>query len=549
MPTESTLKQYKLRITRLEKDEVNAINNPESLFKWFQKEELSPSSQKVYLSALKNANQDSFPKVLQDKLNELYQNQNKKDMEQTLTDKQQANFVEWKELVAVQKKLSDKENKTDSEWKQYLVASLYTLNAPVRADYGEMEVHKKYNSERTGNEIIWGIKKPVFVFRVYKTAKTYGEVKIDISKPLQDVIESWFDHLGGIPKYLIGDTPSNTNTFAIYVAETFKRHTGKTVGVSLIRHSYITDVYPSLKTLKQKEAVANNMLHSRDLQEKYNLPKETKDDEIPPPLESADAPIRQENKERVVKKEEGEGEEECPICKKKFKNVALHVSKAHTKDMWKIVIPKKLTDEKNEIALYNFGTLIDIQSSGLSGSDDKGQYLGYTFEIRSANTIKNISGLFIYVYVDDDEQTVLQKIHPSVTYYKEEDDGVAELKSVDKANVTIEYVDSLKQELKKEIKKEEKKEEEKKQGKKLKPKEIESAIKFMIDSGIRRYIGQYYEFKKGFNKTKLAQEIIEKMKPYFDDNEPDVGNKTQQNEVKEVVESWIKKNGDKLLPK
>jgi hypothetical protein len=276
MPSESTIKQYTARLSQLEKSGINAIADPNSLFKWFESQALGASAQKVYLSALKNANQDNFPKVLQDKLNELYQQQNKKDMEQTLSDKQQANFVEWKELVAVQKKLADKENKTDNEWKQYLVASLYTLNAPVRADYGEMEVHKKYNSERTGNEIIWGIKKPVFVFRVYKTAKTYGEVKIDISKPLQDVIKSWFDHLGGVPKYLIGDTPSNTNTFAIYVAETFKRYTGKTVGVSLIRHSYITDVFPHLKTLKQKQDLATSMLHSRDLQEKYRVIEEEK---------------------------------------------------------------------------------------------------------------------------------------------------------------------------------------------------------------------------------------------------------------------------------
>ena len=274
MPSENTIKQYAARLSQLKKSGIDAMTDPNSLFKWFESQELGASAQKVYLSALKFGNLEEFPKVLQDKLSELYQQQNKKDMDQTLSDKQQANYVEWNQLVAVQKKLADKENKTDSEWKQYLVASLYTLNAPVRADYGEMEVHKKYNSERTGNEIIWGIKKPVFVFRVYKTAKTYGEVKINIEKPLQDVIRDWFNHLGGVPKYLIGDAPSNTNAFAIYVAETFKRYTGKTVGVSLIRHSYITDVFPTLKTLKQKQDLATSMLHSRDLQEKYRVIEE-----------------------------------------------------------------------------------------------------------------------------------------------------------------------------------------------------------------------------------------------------------------------------------
>lgn len=274
MPSESTLKQYAARLAQLEKANIDAIKNPDSLFKWFESQELGSSAQKVYLSALKNANPDNFPKVLQDKINELYKKQNEKDMTQTLSEKQQNNFVKFDELLKVQKLLADKEDKTDSEWKQYLVASLYTLNAPVRADYGEMEVHNRYDANRSGNELVGNMKNAMFVFRVYKTAKTYGEVKIKVSKPLQEVIKQWFAHLGKIPKYLLGDEPSNTNTFAIYVAETFKRYTGKTVGVSLLRHSYITEAFPHLKTLKQKQELATNMLHSRELQEKYNVPKE-----------------------------------------------------------------------------------------------------------------------------------------------------------------------------------------------------------------------------------------------------------------------------------
>jgi hypothetical protein len=269
MPSDSTMKQYTIRINRLKKADIDAVADPSSLIKWFDEEKLGASSQKVYLSAIKNSDPEKFPKILQDKLNELYAKQNEKDKEQVLTEKQQLNFVKWNELLDVQKKLAEKENKTDNQWKQYLVASLYTLNPPVRADYGEMEVHRKADKKRTGNELIWGGKKPVFVFRNYKTAKTYGEVKLPVSKPLQEVITKWFEHLGRVPMYLIGDTPSNPNTFGIYVSETFKRYTGKELGISLIRHSYITHIYPTLKTIKQKEALANSMLHSRDLQEKY----------------------------------------------------------------------------------------------------------------------------------------------------------------------------------------------------------------------------------------------------------------------------------------
>lgn len=266
MPSESTLKQYAMRMAILARGGVDP-HDAEALFAWFDRNGHGASSQKLYLSAIKNSNPETFPKVLQDKLNKLYADQTKKEMTQTLSEKQQTNFVKWPELLAVQDRLASAE-KTPMMWRQYLVVSLYTLTPPVRADYGEMEVHTRRDKKRTGNELIWN-SKPTFVFRKYKTAKTYGEVELPVPAPLVAVIREWFAHLGGVPKYLLGETASSSNAFAIYVAQTFKRLTGKEVGVSLIRHSFITHSFPSLKTIKQKQEIATKMLHSRDLQEKY----------------------------------------------------------------------------------------------------------------------------------------------------------------------------------------------------------------------------------------------------------------------------------------
>ncbi len=275
MVAESTLKIYGIAIKKLAAAKVD-LAKPDEVLNWFESQKFSNSTQKVYLSAIKNEVKDKFSKELQDSLNELYKKQNERDMEQKLTQKQEQNFVKWEDIMAVQKKLEAMENKSESKWKQYLITSLYTLNAPVRADYGEMEVFTKYNKKRTGNELIWK-RKPEFVFRVYKTAKTYGEVRIPVSKPLQKVIGDWFNYLGGVPKYLLGATPSSSNTLAVYVLDTMRKHTGKEVGISLIRHSYITHMYPKLKTLKQKQDLSARMLHSRDLQEKYVSIKDVKD--------------------------------------------------------------------------------------------------------------------------------------------------------------------------------------------------------------------------------------------------------------------------------
>lgn len=267
MPSASTLAQYKMRLDILARDKVNPYD-AKALFGWFDRRGHGASSQKLYLSAIKNSNPETFPKVLQDKLNELYSAQTKKEMTQTLSEKQQTNFVKWPELMAVQKRLAEMETRTPAQWKEYLIVSLYTLTPPVRADYGEMEVHTRRDKTRTGNELIWN-SKPVFVFRQYKTAKTYGVVELPIPKPLQSVIQDWFNHLGHVPTFLLGEQGTSSNTFAVSVANIFERLTGKKIGVSLLRHSFITHTFPSLKTLKQKQAIATKMLHSRDLQEKY----------------------------------------------------------------------------------------------------------------------------------------------------------------------------------------------------------------------------------------------------------------------------------------
>jgi hypothetical protein len=266
MPSQSTLKQYAMRMNILARDGVDP-HNATKLFAWFDHKGQGPSSQKLYLSAIKNFDPETFPKVLQDRLNTLYAEQTKKEMTQTLSEKQTTNFVKWPELLDVQTKLAEMQ-KTDAQWKQYLVVSLYTLTPPVRADYGEVEVHTRRDKSRSGNELIWN-SKPTFVFRKYKTAKTYGVVELPVPKPLQEVIRQWFEHLGGVPQYLLGETSSSSNTFAAYVAQTFRKYTGKEVGVSLIRHSFITYRFPSLKTIAQKQELATKMLHSRDLQEKY----------------------------------------------------------------------------------------------------------------------------------------------------------------------------------------------------------------------------------------------------------------------------------------
>ena len=273
---ETTKKKYDQAIKRIRDAGLNMGNDEDDdvrdVIAWI-KSKGGDSAQKVYLSAIKYElgkldKPNYFPRQYQKEIDRLYGKQNEKDEEQELTEKQTSNFVPYDELLAVQHRLAAKEDKTDRDWKNLLVASLYTLNPPVRADYGSVQVFKKRRQGRTGNELVWGQKDgSYFVMRDYKTKGTYGNVEIRVSPELAAVIDAWFTHLGKIPKFLLGRAITS-NALLGEIQDAF-RSTKKDIGVNLLRHAYITDFFKQPRSIKEKDTLADMMLHSRDRQEKY----------------------------------------------------------------------------------------------------------------------------------------------------------------------------------------------------------------------------------------------------------------------------------------
>jgi hypothetical protein len=266
--SEQTKKKYELAIARLEKAKLDLLK-PKPVLAWIR-EQGGESAQKVYLSAIKwKVGAKDYPIEYQDAMKVFFTNQVAHEKKQVLSERQVSNFVEYPDLLKVQRNLA-KKDKSDKDWERYLIASLYTLNAPLRADYGDVKVYGREDKRRsTGNELIWRKKKPVFIMREYKTSKAHGAVKIAVSKELAKVIGEWFNHLGATPTYLLGADSITPNALLVKIADAFAE-TGKQVGIDILRHSYIVYYYPSLKSIEQKEELAGRMLHTKERQELYN---------------------------------------------------------------------------------------------------------------------------------------------------------------------------------------------------------------------------------------------------------------------------------------
>jgi hypothetical protein len=271
--SEGSKKKYDQAIKRIKDAKLDLETQTKEVIAWI-KTKGGNSAQLTYYAAIKYElgkldKPFAMPKPYQDEIDRLAAIQNGKQNDQELSEKQTQNFVPYDELLAIQQRLGAKEDKSDADWKDYLVASLYTLQPPVRADYGSVEIVGKRASGREGNQLVWGQKQGAyFIWKVYKTSSTYGIVETRVSPALHAVITQWFEHLGKRPKWLLGR--SITPDALLGEIQHAFRSTRKAIGINLLRHAYIKHHFPGLTSIKQKEELAKMMLHSKDKQEQYN---------------------------------------------------------------------------------------------------------------------------------------------------------------------------------------------------------------------------------------------------------------------------------------
>ena len=266
MPSEASIKQYESRIALLNKAGFTDFTaQVDDVIDYLSK--LSTfSNRKLYTSAiLYSYNKTTPPNAYKEFIKIQFEAQTKKDDEQKLSPKQDEKYLSWNELLDVQKKLANMENKNKTQWREYLVVSLYTLIEPIRADYGNMKVVRKVE---TGNQLVLGDARPYFILTNYKTAKTYGDVRIEIPDDLAEVINNWFEFLGQEPEYLLDQVYSG-KTLSNYIRRVFEKYTGKPVGINLLRHAKITHELSTPKSILEKRKLASSMLHSKERSEKY----------------------------------------------------------------------------------------------------------------------------------------------------------------------------------------------------------------------------------------------------------------------------------------
>jgi GrpB-like predicted nucleotidyltransferase (UPF0157 family) len=195
------------------------------------------------------------------------------------TEKQEKNWMDWDEVKEVWDDLKHRVDamtpeeiegsiKSRKVYQAYILLSLYVKSAPRRnQDYYEMRLDADNNMMKNFN--YYRPNKKQFVFNVYKTSKTYNTDTMDVNETLQNILVKYIkDFKLEDEDYLLFPEDTERKSSSVITKELNKIF-GKSVGSSMLRHSYITsELAPKIKELKE---VAKDMGHSTDMQADYVL--------------------------------------------------------------------------------------------------------------------------------------------------------------------------------------------------------------------------------------------------------------------------------------
>lgn len=188
-----------------------------------------------------------------------------------ITSKIMAKYVCWKDILAAARRAcsNPQAHETLADSLECVLLSLVTNVPPKRSDYGEMALVADKMGACQGNCIVLR-QRPRMIIADYKTSKSYGKLVENLPKQFVDVLTK---SLAAWPRaylFVIQKTmgPLSPDGFGSFVKRTMKKHVGKPVGVTMLRHIFVSDVVAKLDK-EGKEEMARRMLHSTAEQAGY----------------------------------------------------------------------------------------------------------------------------------------------------------------------------------------------------------------------------------------------------------------------------------------
>jgi hypothetical protein len=198
-----------------------------------------------------------------------------------ITEKQAVNRREYSEIVedanrVIKRALNKEASYTDR--RDAIIAALYTMQPPLRRDYVDMDWIKKPEYSKLTKEEResknWYVRqaagKAKMYLNLHKTAKSLGQVVIDVPTPLAKLMDKFIDaSLGRQP--ILGFSGSKASTREKGKRFTAQELTSRMVHllgstINNLRSVYVTEKVVNKEQVKKDEETARAMLHSTSAQ-------------------------------------------------------------------------------------------------------------------------------------------------------------------------------------------------------------------------------------------------------------------------------------------
>jgi len=192
---------------------------------------------------------------------------------QKMNEKQQQNWISQDEVLNVYKALAKKaaplfkkEKVNKAEYgaiMDYVLLSLYVLLPPRRSqDFSEMKL-RNYN---TDDDNYYDGKH--FIFRKYKTSKSYGTQEVLVPPKLRNILKTWMKF--NTHDFLLSSYAGNKISVS-RITLLLNKIFGKNISTSMLRHIFLTDKLKDTPMLKERDNLAEEMGHSVAQAELYRL--------------------------------------------------------------------------------------------------------------------------------------------------------------------------------------------------------------------------------------------------------------------------------------
>jgi hypothetical protein len=195
---------------------------------------------------------------------------------QEKSEAQEENWESWADIMKTYEQLKkeayplfSKENLTSANLKtlrDFVILSFYVLIPPRRIkDYIDFKI-KNINKEKDN---YWDKEKHELVFNSYKTAKNYGQQRVDAPKELEEIFELWIPIAEEFSDYMLFNGYGEKMAQPV-LTKAINQIFGKKISASMLRHIYISDVVlKDVPRIEKLDEIAHDMGQSRNQQMLY----------------------------------------------------------------------------------------------------------------------------------------------------------------------------------------------------------------------------------------------------------------------------------------